>query len=189
MGWWGASFLVLGIFSQFQPKKEAPRGGSRKGGREDARGEESPFLVFSLPEASPTWETMSEMPGKGPEQPHCSLMRRVPDKTNLSLEDRAGFLVLIHLAASLLRAPTRPHPPCHSLSVPLALRSAALLSAQLRSAQLCTALHSSRQLYGFWLLESGHLPSTARAPRRNVPPQRFTQTARCSEAVGWPKWP
>lgn len=34
-------------------------------------------------------------------------MRGAPDKSSLSLEDRAGFLVLIHLASSLLPAPTR----------------------------------------------------------------------------------
>ena len=93
---------------------------------------------------------MSEMPGKGPEQPHCSLMRRVPDKTNLSLEDRAGFLVLIHLAASLLRPPPSL---THGVSVYQlrslcaarlsALRSSGLRSsAQLHSAPLCTALGS-----------------------------------------------
>lgn len=86
------------------------------------------------------------MPGKGPEQPHCSLMRRVPDKTNLSLEDRAGFLVLIHLAASLLPAPT------HHVILYL-FRSARARAALSAAPPLCRA---QRQLYGFWLLESGH---------------------------------
>lgn len=88
------------------------------------------------------------MPGKSPEQPHCSLMRRVPDKTNLSLEDRAGFLVLIHLAASLLPAPT------HHVILYL-FRSARARAALSAAPPLCRA---QRQLYGFWLLESGHSP-------------------------------
>lgn len=36
------------------------------------------------------------MPGKSWSRCGCSLARRVHDKTNLSLEDRAGFFMLTH---------------------------------------------------------------------------------------------
>lgn len=74
-------------------------------------------------------------------------MRGAPDKSSLSLEDRAGFLVLIHLASSLLPAPTR--------GVVLYL----FRFTQLHSARLEAAVCD------FWVLESGHSPLTHQSPQ------------------------